>query len=533
MRVVTIFYIIIYARLSKEEEGKSKEEQSRSIKNQIEICEKFIAEERKAYPNCRFKVVATLQDDGVSGTTFERDDFKKLIKLIEDKKANMVITKDLSRLGRDHIKTDDYIENWFPEHNVRYVSIMESVDTYADTVSNEVAPLIIWSNVYFARQTSKKIKDTFKDYREEGKWTGGEAPLGYQINPKDKHHFIIEPKGAEIVKRIFALAKNNKSPADIADILVKEKVPIPTVMKGNHRKLNEDILELWSTRTIRDILENEMYLGHMVQGKTTRLNHKSKTTVYLPKEQWIVVKNKHEPIIDQATFDSVQLLVNTNKNKTQNSCEYLLKSMIVCAECGHKIGVQNYKERRTNYTICNYYRKYGSKKEVCTAHRQNYEELEKLVLQNIKQECLQYIDSTNFADKLKNKEQSQQLQTELKLKIDKCNREIAKLQKQMDDTYEDKLQGNIDIDQYKRLVEKKKESIEYEQEKLKRFNADLESIQQKNIVEPNYVKTVKEFLSLKKPNKIMITKLIDVIYLSEDGTIDIHYKVQNPYKEQK
>ena len=153
LQIVKCFLIIIYARLSKEEQGKSKEEQSKSIKNQIEICKRFIEAEEQEYPNCKFKIVAILKDDGVSGTTFERDDFNKLIKKIESKQANMVITKDLSRLGRDHIKTDDYIENWFPEHNVRYVSVMESVDTYADTVSNEVAPLINWSNEHFARKT--------------------------------------------------------------------------------------------------------------------------------------------------------------------------------------------------------------------------------------------------------------------------------------------------------------------------------------------------------------------------------------------
>ena len=531
LRVVKCFLIIIYARLSKEELGKSKEEQSKSIKNQINMCKRFIEAEQKEYPNIQFKIVAILKDDGVSGTTFDRDDFNELVRKIEAQQANMVITKDLSRLGRDHIKADDYIENWFPEHNVRYVSIMESVDTYADTVSNEVAPLINWSNEHFARQTSKKIKNTFNDYRNDGKWTGGETPLGYQIDPKDKYHFIIEPKGAEVVKRIFNLAKENNSVDTIATTLINEKVPIPTIIKGCKRKLNQDLIELWSPDTIRDILQSEMYLGHMVQGKTTRLNHKSKTIIYLPKEQWSITHNTHEPIIDQQTFDSVQLLIKSNKNKTTKTHDYLLKGMIMCAECGRSISIQHYKERKKNYTICNYYRKYGSKKEVCTAHRQVYEDLEKLILKTIKKDCLQYVDDTDFADKLKNKEQRQEKQTDLKLKIDKCNREIVKLQKQMDNIYEDKLNGDITIEQYKRITKDKQESIDYEQKCIERYTEDLEAIKQKNIVEPDYTKAVKEFLALKKPNKIMITKLIDVIYLSEDGTIDIHYKVQNPYKE--
>ena len=194
---------IIYARLSKEEQGKSKEDQSRSIKNQIMMCKNYIEEEKNMYEDCLFTEVAILKDDGISGTTFDREDFQKLVNLIEQKKANMVITKDLSRLGRDHIQTDDYIEKWFPEHNVRYVSIMENIDTYVDSVSNEIAPIINWSNENFARQTSKKIKKTFKNYREVGKWTGGEPPLGYKIDSHNKYHLVIEPKGKEIVEKIF------------------------------------------------------------------------------------------------------------------------------------------------------------------------------------------------------------------------------------------------------------------------------------------------------------------------------------------
>ncbi len=533
LQPVKIVKYIIYARLSKEEQGRSKDEQSRSIKNQIKICKRYIEEEKKAYPDCQFIEIAILQDDGVSGTTFDREDFNKLVKLVEEKQANMVITKDLSRLGRDHIKTDDYIEMWFPEHNVRYVSVMENVDTYTDCISNEIAPIINWSNDNFARQTSKKIKKTFRDYREQGQWTGGEPPLGYKIDPHNKYHFIIEEKGKEIVQRIFKLALENNSLDTIAKILINEKVPIPTLIKGNKRKLNKELIDLWSPDTIKNILQNEMYLGHMVQGKTTRLNNKSKKIVYLPKEQWSIVPNTHEAIIDAQTFENVQLMFKSNKNKTIKSHDYLLKGMIKCKECNHSISIQHYKNRKNNYTICNYYRKYGSKKNVCTSHRFVYEDLEKLVLKNIKEECLQYIDSTNFAEKLKNKEQSKQLQLDLKLNIDKTNREIDKLNRQIDTIYNDKLEGIISIEQYQRATKNKLDSIEYEKNKLLRYEEDLEAIMQKNIVEPNYSKIVKEFLSLKKPNKLMIVKLIDKIYLSEDGTIEINYKVKNPYKDER
>ena len=533
LRPVKILYIIIYARLSKEEKNKqTEEEQSKSIEHQFEICREYIEEEQKEYPDCKFEILEELYDDGISGTTFDRADFKRLVKLIENKQANMVITKDLSRLGRDHVETDNYIEKWFPEHNVRYVSILESVDTYdVDNVSNDIAPLINWSNDQFAKTTSKKIRKEFKKMMRQGKWVGGEPPLGYQQNPKDKYHFIKEPIGEEIVKTIFKLALENKTPEEISDILIYDKVPIPTIIKGNKRNLNVDLKDLWSPDTIRNILRNKMYLGHMIQGKTTKLNYKSKKIIYLPEDDWIVVENMHEPIIKESDFNSVQLLIKSNKNTTLNTHDYLLKGMIKCKECHHAIGIQYFNKRNTNnYTVCSYYRKYGSKKEVCTAHRFHYEELEKMVTKSIKKECMQYVDSTNFADKLKDKEQSKQLITDLKLNIDKTNRKISKIEKQIDTIYEDKLNGVIDDEQYKRMVKNKQDDIAFEKKKLYQYYNDLEAVTAKKIVEPNYNKLVKDFLAMKKPNKIIIGQLIEKIELSEDGTIDIHYKVQNPYK---
>ena len=527
-QTVNNLYIIIYARLSKEECGKSKEDQSKSIKNQINICRKFIEEEKRIYSNCQFKIVDILNDDGISGTTFDRNDFKKLINLIETKQANMVITKDLSRLGRDHIKTDDYIEKWFPEHNVRYVSILENVDTYADCVSNDIAPIINWSNDNFAKITSKKIKKQFEVLRNEGKWTGGEPPIGYQIDPKQKYHFIKEPYGEEVVKKIFDLAKNNYSLDAISNILIKDKIPIPTVIKGNKRIMNNDLIELWSTNTIKKILQNEIYLGHMIQGKTTRLNHKSKTTIYLPKEKWIKIENTHEPIIDKQTFDTVQRLIKSNKNKTIKTYDYLLKGLIRCSECNHSIGIQHYSNRKNNYTICNYYRKYGRKKNICSSHRFQYELLEEIVLKNIKDECFKFVDTTNFINILKNKVQINNEETDIKLQIDTFNKEIEKLNRQIDIIYEDKLNRLITVEQYQRIVKKKQDSINYFKEKIKYNKNKLIIVEQKNNSEPDYQKIINNFLNLKNINKSIITKLIDAIYINENGTINIHYNFINP-----
>ena len=531
-RIVSVLYIIIYARLSKEEEGKTTEEQSKSIQNQIDICKRYIGDEQQKYPNIKFEIVAELFDDGISGTTFERDDFKELIKLIETKKANMVITKDQSRFGREHIESDNYMERWFPEHNVRYVSVLDGVDTYIpESANNDMAPIKNWINEMYAKHTSRAVKATKRENAKKGIWNGGEPPLGLQIAPNNGGCLIIEPIGAEIIKRIFNLALENKNLDQIASILIKEKVPIPTIIKGNKRDLNIDLIDLWDTNTIRDLLENEMYKGTMVQCKTTTLSHKSKKIIYLPKEDWIRVPNKVPPIIEESKFNNVQLLISANRNTAINSYDYLLKGILRCAECHRSISIQHYNNRKKNYTVCNYYRKYGKRKEVCTAHRLVYEELEKLVLNSIKKECMQYVNDTKFASKLKEKEQNKELQNNLKLKIDKSKREVNKLNKNLDKMYKRLDKGIIGEEQYVRLRKETEEAITYQQNNIKYYEKDLQEVINKSVEKPNYTKIVKEFLSLKKPNKILITKLIEVIYISEDGRIDIHYKVKNPYKE--
>lgn len=531
-RIVSILYIIIYARLSKEEEGKTPEEQSKSIQNQIDICKRYIEDEQQKYPNIKFEIVAELFDDGISGTTFERDDFKELIKLIENKKANMIITKDQSRFGREHIQSDNYMERWFPEHNVRYVAVLDGVDTYVpESANNDMAPIKNWMNEMYAKHTSRAVKATKRENAKKGIWNGGEPPLGLQIDPNNEGCLIIEPVGAEVIKRIFDLALENKSLNQIADILIEDKVPIPTIIKGNKRDLNIDLVDLWNTSTIKDLLENEMYKGTMVQCKTTTLSHKSKKIIYLPKEEWIRVPEKVPPIIEKSKFDNVQLLISTNRNTTTNSHNYLLKGILRCAECHRSISIQHYKERKNNYTICNYYRKYGKRKDVCTAHRFIYEDLEKLVLKSIKKECLQYVNDTNFAQKLKDQEQSKKLQANLKLKIDKSKREINKLNKDLDKMYKRLDDGIIGEEQYARLRKETEEAITYRQNNIKCYEKDLQGIINKSVEERNYTKIVKDFLSLKEPSKILITKLIKIIYISDDGRIDIHYKVKNPYKE--
>lgn len=504
--------IIIYARLSKEEEKQSFQEQSKSIKNQIELCREFIENEKNEYLDCKYTIIDELYDDGVSGTTFDREDFNKVIKLIENKKVNMLITKDLSRLGRDHILTDNYIEKWFPENNVRYVSILEGIDTYNyESISNDIAPIINWSNDQFAKTTSKKIRKQFQKMMKNGIWTGGEPPLGYKLENK---HFVIDENGSNIVKRIFKLALEGKKSSDICKILNEQKIPLPSLMKKSNRKIN---INLWSLHTINRILKNEIYIGNMVQGKTTKLNYKSNKIIYLPKNEWNIIKNTHEAIIDQQTFENVQILLKSNKNKIKNSYNYLLKGLMYCQECNHTIGIQHFNNRRVNYTICNLYRKYGKKSNLCTAHRFKYEEIEQLVLDNIKKDLKDELDYNYLIDLLKKDNFNNNSELLNDIEISKNN--IKKYQKYIDIIYQDKLDGIISKEEFLRIKSNQLLLIAEENKKIEENTDKLK----KNKKKINYQEIVEDFLNLKNINNLIINKLVNKILINSYGEIEIYY----------
>ena len=261
------YNVAIYIRLSKEDEKDGKERDSESVANQRNLLVKFVKDNG-------YELVNIYIDDGFTGTNFERPQFKQMIKDIELGKINMVITKDLSRLGRDYITTGEYIEKWFPKHNVRYISLLDGVDTMFDTTNNEIAPFKAIINDMYSRDNSKKIKAALRTKQQEGKWVGGCAPFGYMVDPNDRNHLVINEKEAPIVKKIFSLALEGKSKNQIINILFDEKVPTPSMIRNVNRTCKYSELGYWNTTTIRSILSNELYTGDMVQNRRSRISYK-------------------------------------------------------------------------------------------------------------------------------------------------------------------------------------------------------------------------------------------------------------------
>ena len=269
------YQVGLYIRLSKEDEN---EGPSESVNNQKSLLDEFAKKHR-------LSVYDTYVDDGWSGTSFDRPDFKRMIGDIDAKKVNMVITKDLSRLGRDYIMTGHYMERYFPENRVRYISLLDGIDTGVESTANDITPFRAIMNDMYAKDISKKIKSVKHDKQRKGLFIGGKPRYGYKMDPNHKNKIIIDEETAPIVRRIFDMALTGMSCRQIAVHLNAEKIPSPASYAGLNQGRIGPYAGMWSSERISDMLQNETYIGNMVQGRSKKISYKSKRyarTAYRP-----------------------------------------------------------------------------------------------------------------------------------------------------------------------------------------------------------------------------------------------------------
>lgn len=321
----------LYIRLSREDDDKLLE--SESITNQKTLLMQYAQENN-------IKICDIYIDDGYSGTNFDRPAFKRLINDIELKKVNMVITKDMSRLGRDYIETGNLIEKYFPEKGVRYIALTDNIDTYLDNGSSDIAPFKAIMNDMYAKDISKKIRSSLTAKMKEGKYVGGRAPYGYKKDPNNKNHLIVDKEQAQVVKTIYNLALEGLTFFKIAKKLTLMNIKTPAEYYDFNwcNKYNYK-LGKWHSSTIRDILTNKIYTGDLVQHRRVKVNYKVKKVVLNNQNNYIVVKNTHEAIIDKETFAKVQKLIPKSVGRIEKKEHYLLDGLLYCGDCGHRISV--------------------------------------------------------------------------------------------------------------------------------------------------------------------------------------------------
>ena len=508
------FKVGIYIRLSRDDGNL----ESDSIVSQRSLLRRYVKENN-------YNIAEEYVDDGFTGTNFDRPAFKRMIKDIEIGKINMIITKDMSRLGRDYIGTGELIEKYFPNNNIRYIAINDGIDTFIDNTNNDIAPFKAIMNDMYAKDISKKIKSSLHSRMKDGLYVSGRCPFGYMKDPNNKNHLVINIEQASVVRLIFDLALKGNTYHYIAGELTKRKIRTPSSYYNyvwNTNCLSQE-QGVWVDTTIKAILTNQIYVGDTVQSKTRKINYKLKKTVKNDPNNYIVVKDTHEAIIDREIFNYVQGLLSKNIKRPEKKKFYLLDGLLYCGNCKHRITIRYQKKTRRSYTICNYYRTY-SKYHVCTTHTNNYEVLEKVILNNIKDICERYLDKSKIKESINNIEF---VDNTLKIKKQIENLKITnnKLTESLDKTYMDKLKGIIDTEQYIRVSKNIKKEIDNNKiniENLKNKEKSANKFTNKNVK-----KYINEFLSLDNPTRELIINLVEKIYIYQDKQIDIIFTFKN------
>ena len=512
-----VYQAAMYPRLSRED-GDNVE--SESIVNQKDFIRNYVSKQDDI-----ILIDYDYSDDGYTGGNFDRPGWNKLMKDIEDKKIDTIITKDLSRMGRDYISMGEYIERIFPEKGIRYIAINDDVDTLYETPGLDFLQFKLVFNDYYLKDTSKKIKKTMRSKKEQGQYTGWKGIYGYKRDPNDKHKLIVDEEVRDIVIRMFDLAKQGYGTRGIADIFTQEGIPNPSTHANLIRGTKTQTSKFWCPRTIDELLQNPTYIGHLTQGRRKKVSYKSKKEIRVPKEDWIIIKNTHEPIIDEETFNTVQDLLQKNKNDPQNKNDHLLKGFLYCKECGHSIGINTSSDKKRKYCVCCYYTAH-SKFGLCTPHSMNYDKLETAVLEELRKMCKEYIDVTTFESKVNEEKRKSNQQDKLKRELSKMDLKINQVNNYIDKSYVDKMDGFITAEQYQRVTLKFKGELEELSSKKQELEKEISNIGDEDIKKETEmtVKQMKEFLSLKNPSRELLVNLIDKIIISEDKTVEINYK---------
>lgn len=511
----------MYIRLSREDGDK---QESESIGNQRKILQRYVKENNLC-------LVKEYVDDGISGTTFDRPSFNQLLQDIENKTIDMVITKDLSRLGRDYIKTGFYLENYFPKNNIRYVAILDGIDTYIDSTNNDITPFKAIMNDMYAKDISKKIRSVLKEKQKQGEYMCSIPAYGYKRHPTIKNKLVIDEQVRDIVEKIFDMYSNGHGSVEIVNFLNSNKYLSPTGYRKtgliqDQNKTNYN----WNEVTLCNMLKNEVYIGNTVQNKRTIISYKVKKFRTVDKEDHIRVENTHEPIIDKDTFEKVQCIIEKRGTNTKLKYDYLLRGLLYCYHCKRKLQIVLKKNSKRNSTSHPYITCSDAKERGCYPLNMNYEKFENHIIYVVKKIAQIYADKEIFNsiyEKYQNK--TLDIREGFKKKIEQIDKSIFDINNNLDKMYMDKLRGVLQEEDYVRVSQK----FNLERTKLSEQKQELEQklIGTEDKIESKiHTKEEKEldglienFLKFEKPDKMFLYRLINKIEIDKDKNIYIYF----------
>ena len=500
----------IYIRLSREDgDG----EESDSVVNQRTILRNYVD------VNDELELYAEYVDDGYSGTDFNRPDFQRMITDIDAGKIQCVVVKDLSRFARDYIMAGLYIERIFPQKNVRFIALGNNYDSVraAKDGTDMLLPFLNVFNEFHARDTSKKVQRVMHEMQKEGKCVAAFVPYGYKKDPLDKYHLIVDESAAIIVRRIFEMYLSGMGMQSIAKKLNLEGVPCPTMykqMEGSNF-VNSNLIDkksMWVQCSIKRILENEVYTGTLVQGKSIRgINIKPKK---VPKNQWIRVPDTHEAIISREQYEKAQFLIKRNaRSMPLDEPQSLFAGVLQCDTCGHSLAKTEWNDKVTYK--CSTYRRKG--KTFCTPHAIRLSTLCEIVLGDLNciigqvQDIEQMIEQGGPA-------QTKQF-NDLKAKLEK---DLANWKRKKDESYDDYKDGLISRESFVSYSEKCDMQIKHLQSQIATVSAEEEKGD--NFVKNRWVQKLLQTGKLDELDRETVLDMIDKIVVYENNEIEIVYK---------
>lgn len=525
-----IWNAAVYVRLSKEDGDKI---ESDSITSQKDILSEFVNHKDD------IKISDFYIDDGWSGANFERPAFSRMMSDIYAKKVNCVIVKDLSRFGRNYADSSRYIDDIFVKLNIRFIALNSGVDTICEHTNPATQCITVGIqnviNESYIANTSVSIRGALDINRKQGKFIGSFATYGYLKDPDDYHKLVIDDEAAEVVRTIFKWFIEGKSVIGITKNLNALGIPNPSEYKRqkgfNYKHTNKNNDGLWCDSTVRRMLRNQMYIGNMVQGKSTNLSYKIKKCRAKPKDEWIIVEGTHEPIIDKETFEKAQSLFNRNTRTSPKKTEVdLFSGFVKCADC-HR--AMSKKVNNHAYGVYRYYRCVTASKKsktACSPHSIRIDVLEKTVLSSIQNMIDTAVELEKILDKI-NKQAVKNGDTLTKKALDKLKSDRENIKKISLDLYPDYKANIITLDEYTTLKENMASKIADLDIKIAEYEKTIEAEKSTQINQSDFIKKFTQFGKIDKLNRPILCELVDSILVHKNGDITINFKFMDVYEQ--
>ncbi len=531
-----IWSVALYIRLSQEDEDNGTEKQeSNSVTSQKTLLNEFIEEHDDLI------IYDTYIDDGFTGTDFNRPSFQRLLEDMRNGNINCVIVKDLSRLGRNYIEVGNYIEQVFPLFNIRFIAINDSVDSFKNPASTNtiLVPFKNLINDEYARDTSVKIRTSLNGKKKKGEFIGAFPSYGYIKDPKNKNKLVIDEVAAEIVRKIYNWHVNEGlGKVSICHRLNDMGIINPT----GHKKIElgqnynncatKDNTYTWTPSTIRNILNNEVYLGHTVQGKRRVKSYKVHKVEAVPKEEWVRVENTHEPIIDKETFEKAQNLNKKDMKVSQKTGELSIwAGVLKCKDCGRAMNKKSSTNKSGNtyeYYICSTYRKKSN--NLCTKHTIKAEKLEKAVLQAINLHIDLLIDTEEIIKQISESSFQNVKNEKIENMIIAKQNDISKISNFKRTLYEDWKNEDITREEYLEYKHKYENDIERLKINIERLENEKKKYENQKVSSNEWIEKFKRQKNITELSRDIIMELIECIYVHENDKITIKFKFEDEFK---